>query len=371
MKHEGKTYSRYREGSVSGRYLPATPIMEFFEHRGHSPRHAILGKSVEGRPIYGLTLGEGPIRILMWSQMHGNESTTTKAVLDLINYLDSDPDGLLHKCRIMIIPMLNPDGAERYTRINANGIDLNRDARDLSQPESRILRSVFTEFVPDYCFNLHGQRTLFSVGPSPKPATVSFLSPASDAVRSVTRSRALAMQLIVAMSNTLETDIPGMIGRYDDSFNPCCVGDSFQMEDAVTILFEAGHYPNDYMRERTRELIWNAMIAALETIATDSIGQYDQEAYFAIPENGKLFFDILVHHAEKAYPKLPQNTDIGIQFKEELLNGRVEFVPFLDKRGNLSGYFGHENLDLTKDRDIRRFHEILKNQGGSEDSLQM
>ena len=39
------------------------------------------------RPIYGLKLGEGSHKVLAWSQMHGNETTTTKACLDLVEYL--------------------------------------------------------------------------------------------------------------------------------------------------------------------------------------------------------------------------------------------------------------------------------------------
>src|SRR5690606_18803559 len=99
--------------------------------------------------------GDGPIKILMWSQMHGNESTTTKAVLDLINFLlegSEMSNSILERCTIKIIPILNPDGALAYTRVNANGIDLNRDAQNLSQPESKVLRAVFEDFGPDYCF---------------------------------------------------------------------------------------------------------------------------------------------------------------------------------------------------------------------------
>jgi hypothetical protein len=54
--------------------------------------------------------------------------------------------------------MLNPDGAALY-RENANKVDLNRDSKHL---QSRVsLRAVF-EFKPDYCFNLHDQRTILA-----------------------------------------------------------------------------------------------------------------------------------------------------------------------------------------------------------------
>ena len=57
--------------------------------------------------------------------------------------------------------MLNPDGATLYTRANANAVDLNRDSQDLTQPARRVLRATFERFKPDYCFNLHDQRTIF------------------------------------------------------------------------------------------------------------------------------------------------------------------------------------------------------------------
>jgi murein tripeptide amidase MpaA len=67
--------------------------------------------------------------------------------------------------------MLNPDGADMYTRLNANEVDLNRDSQNLTQPESKVLREIFDLFQPHYCFNLHDQRTILR---PVKPATVSF-----------------------------------------------------------------------------------------------------------------------------------------------------------------------------------------------------
>ena len=63
--------------------------------------------------------------------MHGNESTGTKAVFDLLNYLQSNDlfaQMITKEITLKIIPILNPDGAQQYTRKNANEIDLNRDA---------------------------------------------------------------------------------------------------------------------------------------------------------------------------------------------------------------------------------------------------
>src|SRR5690606_16971219 len=93
---------------------------------------SIIGSSETGQNIYGLKLGKGSYKILIWSQMHGNESTTTKAMMDLLSVLDKNEDlreFVFQKYTLFIIPILNPDGAVAYTRQNANMADLNRDAK--------------------------------------------------------------------------------------------------------------------------------------------------------------------------------------------------------------------------------------------------
>ena len=76
---------------------------------------SVVGHSILKQPIYAHQLGKGPVKVLMWSQMHGNESTTTRALLDLFNHLHS-PQGaeLLKGLTLMIIPQLSPDGADAY-----------------------------------------------------------------------------------------------------------------------------------------------------------------------------------------------------------------------------------------------------------------
>ena len=104
-----------------------------------------FAESIEGRPIYLATIGSGPRRVLLWSQMHGDEPTHTAVLLDLANYLLQSPAkpqaaDILTGCTLHFIPMLNPDGAEAVMRFNAQGIDINRDARRLATPEGRALR---------------------------------------------------------------------------------------------------------------------------------------------------------------------------------------------------------------------------------------
>lgn len=355
MSATSPAHSTIKVSSVQGRYLTYKHIDGTLREMVRNGKIETVGTSVLGTPIKTIKLGRGSKKILMWSQMHGNESTTTKAVLDLVNFLESSSDSaqmIVDTCTIVILPMLNPDGAVAYTRVNANDVDLNRDARQRTQPESIVLRKVFDTFQPDYCFNLHDQRTIFNVGNTPKPATVSFLAPAHDEERSISTSRAESMRLIVAMNADLQKRIPGQVGRYDDAFNSDCVGDTFQMTGTPTILFEAGHYPNDYNREKTREYMFYAFVTALMTIGSDTTGNFDESRYFSIPDNAKLFFDVIIYNAETIKPSLKPGESMGILYVEKLKDDTIVFEPRIELAGDLKSYFGHKTYNTLVDSEL-------------------
>lgn len=354
-------YKDIKEKTITGRYITPRDIDPYLDNMASEFDVRKVGKSVQGRSIRSITLGAGPIRIMMWSQMHGNESTTTKAVLDLLNFLRTGSDlarSILENCTITIVPMLNPDGAIAYTRVNANGVDLNRDAQERTQPESVALREIYHDFKPNYCFNLHDQRTIFNVGDTDRPATVSFLAPAHDPERSISRTRAISMQLIVAMNSELQKYIPGQIGRFDDSFNSNCIGDTFQMLHTPTILFEAGHFQGDYEREQTRFYIFVALLKGVTIIAEKQQNTIVGERYFDIPENNKLFYDILVKNIHLLDTGRTVGDSAGILFAETLKNGKIDFVGKLKEVGNLDHMFAHKTYNCLDVKDL----EILKNE---------
>ena len=151
-------FQHYKTNTLSGRYITLDNIEPILQQLNTNNQLEVVGQSVLNRPIYAYTIGQGATKILMWSQMHGNESTTTKALFDFLFFLNGNTETAkqwLTHFRFMCLPMLNPDGAKVYTRENANGIDLNRDAQDLSQPESISLRTCFDQLKPHYCYNLH------------------------------------------------------------------------------------------------------------------------------------------------------------------------------------------------------------------------
>lgn len=345
MEEINEVYKSIKSPHLFGRYFFYDKVINAIEKLPHLlVESAIIGYSVLGKPIYKLCVGKGPIKLLIWSQMHGNESTSTKAIFDFLAVVEQKKElvsSVLDKLTIHIIPVLNPDGLMNYTRENANGVDLNRDAIQLKQPESIILRNTIEDLIPHFCFNMHGQRTIFSAGYHPNPATMSFLSPSVNNERSVTSVRKKVMQLIVCINETLQKYIPNQVGRYDDDFNINCTGDYFQSKGIPVLLFESGHYPNDYEREEVRRLTFIALFKAISSLSTKDFEHKDYNAYFDIPKNQKLYYDFIVRNI-KIENKL---TSIAVQYKEELQDGKINFTPFVAQINELDNYWGHQEID--------------------------
>ncbi|MDT0646585.1 M14 family zinc carboxypeptidase [Zunongwangia sp. F260] len=341
-----QNYTALKNQNIHGRYLTLDHIAPELKKLPATFTIKEIGESTLGESISVIKIGKGKLRILTWSQMHGNESTTTKAIFDLLNAFSRQSDfpvvdNILESCEIWIIPMLNPDGARAYTRVNANNVDLNRDAQNLQEVESRILRSQFDEFSPHFCLNLHDQRTIFTAGALPMSATLSFLAPSMDEERKITESRKESMRVISAIAEDLGKMLPGQIGRYDDGFNLNCTGDTFQNKEVPTILFEAGHYPNDYNREVTRKYVFAALISTLHTIATGEYKSISFEKYEKIPENQKLFNDVVLRNCRVNKKK----TDVSIQFKEKLDGGSIKFDIHIEGIKQEIKNFGLKELD--------------------------
>ncbi|RKE95288.1 M14 family metallopeptidase [Ichthyenterobacterium magnum] len=348
-------FKTYQEKSLFHRYINNDFIEPLLQKLPYRFQVSEIGKSVNGESIYKVQFGTGSKKLLFWSQMHGNESTTTKALFDMFNLFSGDEkviNSILKACTVVVIPILNPDGARAYTRLNANNIDLNRDAQDLSQPESKILRQLFDIFKPDFCFNLHGQRTIFSAGNTNKPATVSFLAPAQDKDCTVTNNRKKAMEVIAEINTTLQIQIPNQVGVYDDAFNINCVGDTFQSHNVPTILFEAGHYVNDYDREKTRIFIFQSLFVSIDYITNHEVSGEFYKPYLKIPMNQKLFYDIIIRNSDKG--------DIAVQYQERLIDNKIVFIPKIEKISKLNGCYGHKELDANGSKVLFANEAVLK-----------
>jgi hypothetical protein len=86
-----------------------------------------IGTSMQGRPIIASQFGSANTTILFIGAMHGNE-TNSQAILEKwIDELDTNPDKIPSSVSVVIIPSTNPDGVANGSRLNARGINLNRN----------------------------------------------------------------------------------------------------------------------------------------------------------------------------------------------------------------------------------------------------
>ena len=252
---------------------------------------------------------------MLWSQMHGDEATGTMALFDLFNFLQQDNETaklIKENCELLMIPMVNPDGAAVFTRRNAQQIDINRDFLKTATPEGKILKQARDDFKPHFGFNLHDQTTLWSVDETLKPATLSYLAPAYDKALSINSVRENAMLVIADMFKELDQVLPHHIGLFDDEYEARAFGDNFQKAGTSTILIEAGGYSSDPEKQQIRRYYFASILSGLTSIANKSYEQQNTENYFAIPKNNKQIFHIMINNLVLDGTKL----SIGINYDE-------------------------------------------------------
>jgi protein MpaA len=140
-----------------------------------------LGRSSEGRPIWGGVLGGGRgAALLVVGGVHGDEPASVEAVVALGHRLVAGE--AVAASPVLLVPALNPDGLARNVKNSARDVDLNRNfpARNfqtthahgyfpgpapLSEPETRLLaalvdghavRGVVAVHAPFACVNYDG-----------------------------------------------------------------------------------------------------------------------------------------------------------------------------------------------------------------------
>jgi hypothetical protein len=351
-----QAHDAYKEWGLPHRRFRHQDLLPLLEALGREPAFTVtkVGESVEGREISLVKIGSGATRVLLWSQMHGDEATATMALFDLFRFFraqdEFDPlrETILAQTTLYFLPLLNPDGAERHQRRNALGIDLNRDALQLQSPEAQLLKHLRDTLQPDFGFNLHDQNPLYSVGQTGRPATLSFLAPPFDAEKSVNAVRARAMQLIVLLNRRLQPFIPGQIGKWPDDFEPRAFGDNIQKWGTSVVLLESGGYHQDPEKQFIRKLNFVTLLAGLQAIATKAYERENLQEYAEIPENGPLLFDLILRNFSARKGEFVYRTDLGIVRAEHRVPGQpaLFYRSTLAEMGDLSVFSGYEDRDL-------------------------
>lgn len=349
-------YVRYRESSFNLKNVKHSEILSFIGRLQDKNIFSVnkAGESEEGRSINIISCGEGPTKIFLWSQMHGDESTATKAIFDVLNFLGANDDfnpcrkKFFKKLTIYFMPMVNPDGAERIQRENAFNIDINRDLLRKQSVESRILYDAFKEINPDFAFNLHDQERIYTAGLSNKSAAISFLAPAYNYRKDINRVRTRAMKLISMINEILSQFVPGHTAKYSDEFEPRAFGDNFQKLGASTILIESGNWINDNNKQYIRKLNFIALLYAFKNISERSYRKAELNSYFDIPNNEKYMLDLVIRNIKYKSQNKEYKLDIGITRKEIFIKGAEEsyYESNIEELGDLSVFHGYEDYDF-------------------------
>lgn len=113
-----------------------------------------IGKSVQGRALLQIDIQteldkEKPYIVLIGRQ-HPPEVTGAYALMSFVETILNGSDlseQFLDSFNLLVIPMVNPDGAENGNwRFNMGGTDLNRDWGPFTQPETQAVRSALQRF---------------------------------------------------------------------------------------------------------------------------------------------------------------------------------------------------------------------------------
>lgn len=358
-------YEKYKSTALKNRLFTWRDIDKLIHQIGINQWQQ-LGASYLGKPIRMLRIGTGPIKIMVWSQMHGNEPTATAAIFDIINFFTAGADEnqnlrdiILNNCNLYFIPLVNPDGAETFTRNNAQNIDINRDYLAQQSPEGKILKQAREDIKPDFCFNMHDQSTLYCT-PNKQPVAMAFLAPPHDATLQVNWVREQAIKVIVCMVQALQIHIPQHIARFNDAFEPRAFGDNFQKYGSSTILIESGGWLNDDEKQVIRKYNFIALLKAFEVIAKQSYQNKDVINYLMLPENQKNIFHILFKNVLIKSKKRDYRLDIGLNYTEKF-NAKTRTLSknwHVEEVGDLSNHTAYQIIEASEyyiDKPVKLF----------------
>lgn len=283
-----------------------------------------IGRSAEGRPIYAVRFGRGPTRVLAWSQMHGDEPSHTLGLADFFAYVAREPDDervrmLAERLTVVAVPMLNPDGAERFLRTNAQGVDVNRDARAWTTPELRALRDLHGGFRPEFALNLHDQDVRKRVGKSDRLTAFALLATPGSPEIEDDEQRMRGKRLCAAIVRAVRPLVGDRVARFPDEYHPDGSGEYSQRSGTVSVLLECGFWPDDPEKQFLRKASFVALLGAFEALAGGSLDEASPDAYESLGENDTQVFDTLIRGGTVVVPGLePFRADVAADFAAPL-----------------------------------------------------
>ncbi len=133
----------------------------------------IIGKTTLGKDITAFKNQFNAHKYLyLLAGVHGDEPEGVFVLEQLFSWLKNNPS-IARKMPLIVIPCLNLDGLEQETRVNANGVDLNRNlptknwspdfnqdryfpgSKAMSEIENILLDQTFQKYPPASMLNFH------------------------------------------------------------------------------------------------------------------------------------------------------------------------------------------------------------------------
>ncbi|MFO7863208.1 MAG: M14 family zinc carboxypeptidase [Salinivirgaceae bacterium] len=96
------------------------------------------------------------LTLMIIAQQHGNEPSGKEGVLNLLaDIANGSYNQALKSVKLVILPQVNPWGADRNQRRNSNDLDLNRDHLLLNTPEIQWVQQMYHQYQPHVVIDVH------------------------------------------------------------------------------------------------------------------------------------------------------------------------------------------------------------------------
>lgn len=278
------------------------------------------GESVEERPIYSATVGEGEQKLMIVTQQHGDEPTGTEAAMHLLEWLSGDSEeaqALREQVTLTVMPRVNPDGFERWEQLvageldpesaidprrNSEDIDLNRtwDSSEVIDasliPETIAVKQVIDAFQPELILDYHNQNNYINA--SEELETISILWPTNDNVDPMVTST--AQQAAVAVSQGVDDFDYGYLSLFPGGDTPQIARNGIGIDGIPTLLIEQRGLEElglkaleglalDFDAVSSAIVLESvlSMLGVLEAMGQNRLESIDPELATLIPERGE------------------------------------------------------------------------------------
>ncbi len=218
-------------------------VQGFCAQRPHL-HYRVAGTSPGGRTIPLVVATADPahlerqLRVLVITRQHGDEPAPAQAALLWLR-AEADTAAAFRHVAVLLLPTLNPDGAAAGTRANGAGVDLNRDWQRRSQPETRLVVTLFDRWQPHVVVDLH-EFTGVVKGRRVHPDWVEMLATGRPPERLLDDVAGAAMRHLVFQQRAVGEPVTTIISHPGDSSPTLCHRYFAGQRRAVSFLVEVG-----------------------------------------------------------------------------------------------------------------------------------